>query len=447
MTGDTTAATDGTGERRQPEKELTIQWIVDSAYAERHVLRGPRLRIGRGPECHIRLDHPLVSREHAELQRQGPIYALSDLGSRNGTHLNGERTEHAVLSDGDVVRVGAYVGVVRARARLEEEQPFSELAPGLFGGPTLGLALKTLKTSAATDIPVVIVGETGTGKELVARAIHHFSARAGRFHALNCSTLPVDLAEAELFGHQRGAYTGAERARTGHLRAADRGTLFLDEVADLPLAIQAKLLRAIEQREVIALGDTDATPIDVRIVVAAHEPLEHYVQRGSFRADLAQRLAGFRFELPPLRSRLEEVPGLFLRFFERHADGQRPKVDEKLLERLCLYGWPGNVREIELFTRKLLGLHANEDVLRREFSDALLPMTASRCSALRAGNERSSDRREYDLGRLQAALAENEGNLSAAAASIGISRRRAYRVLEKLPNSNGASAKPREEQD
>jgi transcriptional regulator of acetoin/glycerol metabolism len=146
------------------------------------------------------------------------------------------------------------------------------------------------------------------------------------------------------------------------------------------------------------------------------------------------------------------VPGLFLSLLERHADGEPPKVETKLLERVCLYEWPGNVRELELFTRKLLGLHANEPLLCREFSDALLPTTTSRCSAFAPSSERSSDRRKHDLRRLEAALVQNDGNLSAAAASIGISRRRAYRILEKLPNAAGTPsaptpAKPREEQN
>jgi DNA-binding NtrC family response regulator len=435
MTENTTARTGGTDDHGTRERELAIQWVHGSAYAERHTLRGARLRIGRGEECHLRLEHPSVSREHAELLRQGPIFSLRDLGSTNGSHLNGRRTEHAVIADGDVLRFGDFLGIVRLCDRTDEETPFSELAPGLWGGATLRAVLQTAQAAARTDVPIVLLGETGTGKECVARAAHHFSGRSGPFHALNCSTLPAELAEAELFGHSRGAFTGADRARIGHLRAADRGTLFLDEISELPLAIQAKLLRALEQREVIPLGETESVSIDARIVVAAQQPLERFVEQGAFRADLHERLAGFRFDLPPLRARREDVPGLFFHMLERYGAGLRQKTDVKLLERLVLHDWAGNVRELELCTRKLLGLYASEPVLRREFADGVLKEKSGVLST--TGVERSEDRREHDLRRLTAALEETNGNLSAAAASIGISRRRAYRLLGK--RTNGAT--------
>jgi two-component system response regulator FlrC len=379
----------------------------------------------------MRLEHPSVSREHAELQRQGPIYALRNLSSTNGTHLNGVRTEHAALSEGDVIRCGEYLGVVCLCDHGEEESGFGELAPGLWCGPSLRRVLSSAETAARTDIPVVLVGPTGAGKEQVARAIHVWSGRQGRFHALNCSTLPTDLAEAELFGHQRGAFTGADRSRIGHLRAADTGTLFLDEVAELSLAVQAKLLRAVEQKEVVPLGETSGVPTDVRIVVAVHEPLERYVERGTFRADLNERFSGFKFELPPLRTRREEIPGLFFHLLRKHGADPLPDIEAKLLERLCLHVWTGNVRELELFTRKLLALHTNEPVLRAEFADGLLRAGEPTSSAAEPSKEKFRTRRESDLHRLNAALEVNGGNVSAAAASIGISRRRAYRLLDK----------------
>jgi transcriptional regulator with PAS, ATPase and Fis domain len=316
-----------------------------------------------------------------------------------------------------------------------ETVAFGELAPGLFGGRSLAPAIALTKAGAPTDIPMVIVGETGTGKELFARAVHQFSGRRGRFHALNCSALPPTLAEAELFGHERGAFSGADRARPGHLKIADGGTLFLDEIADLPLSIQAKLLRALEQGEATPLGSAQPVPFHVRIVAATHEPLEHYVKRGTFRADLLFRLAGFRIEVPPLRNRREDIAGLFFHMLKKHAQRERLGVEIELLERMCLYDWPGNVRELELFTRKLLALRANECTLRREFADGILPDAPAPAAIAHVTGR--SDRREHDLSRLNAALVTHENNLTAAAATVGISRRRAYRLLAFSKNGFG----------
>ncbi len=440
--GETTQPTSGSRAVAAVARDLTLTWVYDGAYRAHDVLRVARLRVGRGPQCHIRLEHASVSREHAELYRQGPIFAVRDLGSTNGTYVNGARTEHAVLSEGTVIRVGDCIGIVGALPRGTQPTRFGELAPGVLGGPTLGAELTTLEASAESDVPVVIVGETGSGKERIARAVHVLSGRRGSFHALNCSALPSALAEAELFGHERGAFTGADRARDGHLRAAHGGTLFLDEIAELPLPIQAKLLRAVEEREVTPVGATQGVSFDARIVVAAQEPLERYVQRKTFRADLYARLAGFRFEAPPLRRRRDEIPGLFFAFLEKHGQRPAPSVPPRLLERLCVHDWPGNVRELELCARKLVALGQEAEPLSAGVVARLLGEPASgpplpvSCAAVG-----SRGRNEYDLARLTAALAAHDRNLTAAAASIGISRRRAYRLLDA---SRGSGCEPQE---
>jgi len=435
--GDTTVRTDGTGAPLSGERELTVELVLGRRYLGRHALRGQRLRVGRGPDCHVRVDHASVSREHVELYRQGPIVAFRDLESTNGCHLNGRPAPQGVVAAGDVLRFGECIGIVRERTALEDGEPFGELAPGLFGGAALRAVLSSLRAAARSDIPIMLVGATGCGKERVAQAIHQFSERSGRFHALNCATLPTTLAEAELFGCQRGAFTGADRARTGHLRAAHLGTLFLDEVAELPLAVQGKLLRALEEHVVIPLGDTESVEANARIVVATQEPLGEAVARKTFRSDLFARLAGFRIDLPLLRNRRAEIPGLFFHFLDRYAPGATFRIEARLVERLCLHEWPGNVRELELFTRKLLALHGNEPVLRGNFGRECLEgangstvPTASEPPASKAAS-----RRDHDLTKLRAALAGNNGNMSAAARSAGISRRRAYRLLD--PDRNG----------
>jgi transcriptional regulator of acetoin/glycerol metabolism len=439
MQGDTTERTSGDRGETKAQRDLAIQWVRGTEYRELSMLRGARLRVGRGEESHLRLEHGSVSREHVELYRQGPIYALRDLESTNGTYLNGVRTEHGAISAGDVIRVGEFVGVVLLVPRSVELLSFGELAQGLVGGPTLAAEVSDVRQAAKTDVPVMLTGETGTGKERVARAIHEWSGRTGRFHALNCSALPPSLAEAELFGHERGAFTGADRARPGHLRAADGGTLFLDEAAELPLTIQAKLLRAIEEREVMPLGGTESVAVDVRIIVAAPEPFDSYVAAKTFRSDLYERLAGFQVHVPPLRERREEIPGLFAHLLQKHGTFRLPVVEAKLIESLLLHSWRGNVRELELFVRKLQALHGSDPVLGLDTAQGLLSRERPSV-APKPASTGARDRRDHDRIRLKLALDEHRGNVTAAAASIGISRRRAYRLLDG--DGNGSDSSP-----
>jgi transcriptional regulator with AAA-type ATPase domain len=437
-TGETTQrAEDGRSGSTLGRPELAVAWIAESGTVELSILRGARLKIGRDKSAQIRLDHPSVSRLHAELYRQGPIYVLQDLESTNGTWLDDARAEHAAISAGCVLRVGDCIGVVLNLEPGVDEPAFANLAPGLWGGPTLSAAVRDAKTAATTNVPIVLVGETGTGKERIARALHGWSGRSGPFHAIGCSTVSPALAEAELFGHQRGAFPGAESSRRGHLLAAHRGTLFLDEIADLTLEVQAKLLRAVETGEVSPLGGTGTTLVDVRIIVATFERLEALVEQKRFRPDLAARLAGFVVQVPALRERREEIPGLFASFLRKHSTGSVPRVSPALFEWLCLRDWPGNVRELELLARKLVALHAFEPLLRVDHAEPLCDGPAaprarpSRQDAPLSGTQRAfRDRRESDFHRLKHALERTDGNLKAAAESIGISRRRAYRLIE-----------------
>lgn len=211
----------------------------------------------------------------------------------------------------------------------------------------------------------MILGETGTGKEGVAHAMHEWSARKGPFVAVNCAALVPTLAEAELFGYRRGAFTGAERASSGFFRAAQGGTLLLDEVTDLPESVQAKLLRALEQREISPLGESVPVRIDVRVLAGTQIPLAKMVEERRFRGDLCARLDGLTIRLPPLRERKQEIPYLFTHFLRLHSGGRPPDVEPRLVEQLCLYDWPFNVRELDLLARRLLVLHGHEELLRR----------------------------------------------------------------------------------
>ena len=383
------------------------------------------MHLGRDPTCELPLNSTEVSRRHAVLTRNANGAVITDLGSRNGTRVNGQRIDSVPLGLGDVVRVGSFVGVV-----THAPSKVAELAPGLYGGTVLDQAVAPLRQGATSDLPVVLEGETGTGKEVAASSLHHWSGRKGRFIAVNCAALPEGLAEAELFGYRRGAFTGADKAQTGLFRDARGGTLLLDEVSDLPLGVQAKLLRVLEQHEVMPLGETQPVEIDVRIVVAGQESLAKAVQAGRFRADLLARLEGVTVRLPALRQRREDVPALFTRLLAEHWQGSLPEVGVDLIERLCLHGWPFNVRELVHLVRKLVVFHAGAKKLTaRELPESIQISSESRAASDAAEATLASPKR-VTLEQLMDALKNAGGNLTKAAGALGITRQRAYRLLE-----------------
>jgi formate hydrogenlyase transcriptional activator len=217
--------------------------------------------------------------------------------------------------------------------------------------PALESVLKQVTRVAPTGSTVLIQGETGTGKELIARAIHNISSRCGRpFVKLNCAAIPLDLLESELFGHERGAFTGAIAQKTGRFELADKGTLFLDEIGDIPLALQPKLLRVLQEQEFERLGGTRTHRVNVRLVAATHCNLTEMMKRGEFRSDLYYRLNVFPVTLPPLRGRREDIPALvthFVEMFCRRMDKQIEDIPEETMAALCSYQWPGNIRELQ----------------------------------------------------------------------------------------------------
>jgi sigma-54 dependent transcriptional regulator, acetoin dehydrogenase operon transcriptional activator AcoR len=413
-----------------PSRVQAVRWISAGAEGSFTPLAHNLVTLGRDEQAGIRLEAAGVSRHHAEFVRQGPVYALKDCGSTNGTYVNGRRIQHGALSPGDVLRFGDVIGVVvRCDAETALTQPdVCEVTPGVVFGPGLSVELAELRRVAPSDLPVVVVGETGTGKECIARAVHALSGRSGQLHAVNCAALPNALAEAELFGYRKGAFTGAEQPALGHLRAADRGTLFLDELADLPISQQAKLLRVLQDRKVTALGETCPTALDVRFVAAVQEPLSALVKAQRLREDLAMRLNGLVVHLPPLRERRADIGVLLGYFLKQHSGGRPPALEPRLLEDLLLYAWPGNVRELELTVRKLLVLHGHEPRLRRSMLPESMRTQATPPEPVRGPAE--GERREHDLSRLVRELKSNGQNVARAAEAIGVSRQRAYRLLD-----------------
>jgi transcriptional regulator of acetoin/glycerol metabolism len=433
--GSTTVTEVGAPRPGERGELLAIVWVFPLASAAPVELTAARgsVVVGRDAASDVCLRGDGVSRRHALLRLDGSEHALviEDLGSRNGVRVNGRLVASARLASGDVVRLGGSVGVVTAKPGA-----WSEVAPGLFGGQRLKEIVAPLVRAAASDLPVVLEGETGTGKEVVARALHGWSGRTGSLVAVNCAALPEGLAEAELFGYRRGAFTGADRASVGYFRSAEHGTLLLDEVSDLPLSLQAKLLRVLEQREVQPLGEVRPVPVDVRLVVAGQQSLARAVEEGRFRADLLARVEGVTVVLPPLRERREDVLPLFSELVARLGGAVVPAVESDFVERLVAHDWPFNVRELVLLVRRLQVLHADAPTLRAEhLPERMLgvrpssPQHAAPAPRAPVGAPRA-EVDAVELPALVAALRAAGGNVARASALLGITRQRAYRLMD-----------------
>jgi DNA-binding NtrC family response regulator len=376
---------------------------------------------------------------------QGAVPMIRDLGSRNGTWVNGRRIEEHLLGPRDVVRVGEWIGLLAQPREGVAVDSWTEFSPGWFGGPTMQEMLAQARRLAQSDLPIVIEGETGTGKEGVARLVHTWSGRRGPLISVNCAAIPPALAEGELFGYRKGAFTGAERPHEGFLRAAHGGTLFLDEVLELPPLVQPKLLRALETGEVQALGEVRAVRVDVRFVVATQEPLARALTEKRLRADLIARLDGGTVKIPPLRDRREDIVPLFLHLLSRHATAPLGEIDPRLIEALLLYDFPLNVRELVLQARRLVAMHEPGATLNRSALPERMCMGTSGSGTSAAAPTAApaapppsprptSPNDPVSLDQLLMALRAERGNVSRAAGRLGISRARVYRMLEAHPD-------------
>ena len=318
--------------------------------------------LGRGPECQVVLDFTSISRQHARL-RIGETCVLTDLGSRNGTLLRGERLrrgDERQLHYGDSFSVGP----VSLLLVPPNANPAAEQLTGSrlrINDVEADASSPLLSSVAEARLNVLIYGETGVGKELLAQAIHRRSKRSGPFVAVNCAALTESLLESELFGHERGAFTGAVAAKPGLLLAATGGTLLLDEIGEMTLGVQAKLLRGIETQSILPVGSVRPVPIDVRFLAATHRNLLAHVEQGSFRRDLYYRLAGFAFEIPPLRERTHQIPRLALQILTAAAarsGNSPPAITPAASMALQAHNWPGNVRELRNVVERAMLLAA-----------------------------------------------------------------------------------------
>lgn len=310
-----------------------------------------------------------------------------------------------------------------------------ERRPIVGDSPAMHKLTETIRAVAARDYTVLIRGESGTGKELVARALHDLSPRSGSaFITLNCAALPASLLESELFGHERGAFTGAIRRHDGYVERAAGGTLFIDEIDDLPLDLQPRLLRVLQEKEIVRVGGSQIIPVDVRILAASKVELQEEVKAGRFRADLFYRLNIIPVTIPPLRQRKEDIVPLMAYFFEKHGARDRFRlVTPELLEDLRTYDWPGNVRELENLAERIIALSdalSVQDIVRETLGESVRGEPADHAAVNAAGSYTAlMEEREREI--IMRAMAQAGENVTAAARLLDLPRSTLRSKLEK----------------
>ena len=447
------------------------------------------VRLGRSPSNEIRVEDQSVSRHHLAIH-VGTSVEVEDLGSANGTQLFRVDTDQAletptrrgeeesrlrsgqrrVLEPGDFVRAGAALVIVQprrpnsARASKRLSHPPTE-GPAVLLDPEMKRAYEIALRAAQSGISVLITGETGSGKEVFAETIHQRSNRRTKpFLRLNCAALSESLLESELFGHERGAFTGANAAKPGLLESTDQGTVFLDEIGEMPLSIQAKLLRVLEERSILRVGATKPRPIDVRFIWATNRDLRAEATAGRFRNDLYYRIAGVEFAIPPLRRRqieIEPLARLFLRGFCERSGLVVPELSADGLAALHRYSWPGNVRELKNVMERapflcesgpITAEHVPRDALQdsglfpadeTEATEVFSPPRPVVLGNLRAAEPAMAPARDLEAAlpdiasdeerqRVSQALEQCAGNQTRAAKLLGVSRRTLINRLERL---------------
>jgi two-component system, NtrC family, response regulator GlrR len=398
------------------------------------------IRIGTGPDNEVVLSDDAVSSRHAELELGEEGFLVRDLGSTNGTTLGGHRIREAYLKS------GARIGLGETTLLFQPQGTFRvPLSEGKNQGPIIGqsLALREvlgqLERYAPGDQPVLILGETGTGKDLFARCLHEQSPRnGGPFEVFECGSVQANLIEDELFGHVAGAFSGAVGPRPGVFERAHGGTLLLDEIGELPLELQPKLLRVLEEKKLRRLGDTRQVSVDVRICAATHRDLSVLVQRGKFRADLFFRLNVLRLELPPLRRRPEDIALLARTILQGRAE-----LDETALAMMTAFPWPGNVRQLKnvleraaAFARE--GRIQAEDLLLTSQGDkgGIPQILVETHRSYHGAKEACLD--AFERHYLVSVLERNSGNVSHSADEAQVPRQTLHRLMSKHNIKSGA---------
>jgi DNA-binding NtrC family response regulator len=405
--------------------------------------RGSRQAEGGKMRLLLRVPARSMSSSHARIRRGDEGWTLEDAGSTNGSFVNGYKVDRAVLGDGDVIELGHALFVMRyalptpapgatdldSRELASEPPGFATLLPE---GRT---QLEMLARVAKSKLAILLLGDTGTGKEVIARSIHAMSGRPGPFVAINCGALPAELVEAQLFGHVKGSFSGAIRDEPGSIRTAEEGTILLDEVGDLPRAAQPALLRFLQESEVTPVGSARAVSVDVRVIAATHQPLGDFVSTNRFRADLLARLSGFVHALPSLRARREDLGLILASIAQKHGQGARSvALSVPAGRRLLAYEWPANIRELDLAIVRAFTLAEDERIEERHLQlgeRASAPPRAVRSERGRA-DRRLTDA-DADLRReLVLQLEKHRGSVAEVARALGKARMQIHRWLKRF---------------
>ncbi len=431
------------------QRKCQLVILSSPAKGKKLDLNRPITKIGKKEDNDLVLDEKTVSRNHVEITQTEDSYRIKDLDSTNGTFVNDIRVKEAYLTPGDIIRLGT----VRTEFIAFDEKVSIEPSTRQEFGPLLGRARRMrqifslLEKISPTNATVLVEGETGTGKDLVARAIHQNSPRKNKpFVVFDCSAVAQNLIESELFGHVKGSFTGAVGTRKGAFEEASGGTIFLDEIGELSLDLQPKLLRALEQREIKKVGSNESIPIDVRIVCATNRNLRKEVSENRFRQDLYYRLSVVKIHLPPLRERPDDVPLLIEKLlangrFNVTPDGKLKvtRVEDEALKMLSRYQWPGNVRELVNILERIVPMVDGNTISGKDVhmifeemeqdEEATERMTVDMALPFKEAKQKIVEVFEKDY--LAALLRRNHYNISKTAREAGIDRKHIRNLLKK----------------
>ena len=400
--------------------------------------------VGRGADAGVVVDDPQVSRRHATIQLQSDVLSITDLGSRNGTIINGRalRGETARIATGDTIEIGACQLIVATHSgRTTTAQPRAagtESVDVVLADPEMARVYASARKVAPMPTTVLILGETGSGKDVLARRIHAWSARSAKpFVRINCAGIPEALLETELFGHERGAFTGADRRKAGYFETAAGATVFLDEIGELSAGAQVKLLNVLETHTVTRVGGTLETPVDVRVLCATHRDLPALVAEGRFRADLYYRISPFKIQIPPLRERPNEIEllaNVFVRQLAERAGMPAPTIAPDAIAMLQRHRWPGNVRELRNAVEHAYVMAEGVTLRGEHFATELKERPASPAEV----SDAPVRKKMADIERktIEEALAAEGGNQTRAAARLGLPRRTLVHKLTQYRRSD-----------